>query len=49
MYCVSTLAGDGNKGYKEGKGSVAQFKYPFGICRQVGTLLSVNLKETEYP
>lgn len=32
IYTVSTLAGDGIPGFKEGNGDVAEFKLPFGIA-----------------
>src|SRR4030095_12341516 len=32
IYTVSTLAGDGIAGFREGEGTVAEFKLPFGIA-----------------
>jgi DNA-binding beta-propeller fold protein YncE len=32
QYHVSTLAGNGVKGYRDGKGTAAQFKEPFGLA-----------------
>lgn len=32
IYTISTLAGDGIAGFKEGAGAVAEFRYPFGLA-----------------
>src|SRR4030095_13082894 len=32
LYTVTTLAGDGIAGFKEGEGTAAEFKLPFGIA-----------------
>jgi len=32
LYTVTTLAGNGSPGYQEGTGTIARFRYPFGVA-----------------